>query len=254
MRVYLDYNIIVSIERNELSLKDCLNRINVNVAEIPYSSAHIQEIDNIVLEDENGREELIAKKLKTVAEISNGIYVYQDLKNNQIVFLYNDVYSALEAIREVPYAKPVMQSFVNLISFEQKEQIRTHLGIDPKVLNNYDPLKAIEHLNTSLEKDGYSFMGLIDLAFQFHPDGKTFGIHNRIAAIYELLDFLGYWKDAETDKSNYARLWDANHAFYASNCDYFISDDKRNRNKAIVAYEILGITTKITSSKGKIFN
>ena len=93
-------------------------------------------------------------------------------------------------------------------------------------------------------------IGLVEQAVSFFPNGNSFGLHNRMAAMIEFIDMLGYWRDKQTDKSNTARFWDANHAFYASYCDYFISDDKRNRNKCRVVYEIYGIDTKIYSSNG----
>lgn len=82
------------------------------------------------------------------------------------------------------------------------------------------------------------------------PQDGTYGIANKMAGIYELLDFMGYWKDRETPTSNYARLWDASYAYYASFCDYFISDDKRNRNKAKVIYNIYDVKTQVVLSFG----
>ncbi|EPR73393.1 hypothetical protein ADIWIN_1423 [Winogradskyella psychrotolerans RS-3] len=61
---------------------------------------------------------------------------------------------------------------------------------------------------------------------------------------------MAIWKDKHNSKSNYARLWDASHSFYSSYFDYFISDDKRTRNKAKVVFEIYGAKTKVISSKG----
>jgi hypothetical protein len=91
---------------------------------------------------------------------------------------------------------------------------------------------------------------LIEKSISFNPDGMNFGLHNRIAGVMELLDMLGYWKDRETETSNYARLWDSNHTFFASHCDFFVSDDKRTRYKARVVYDIYNITTKVVSSNG----
>lgn len=71
-----------------------------------------------------------------------------------------------------------------------------------------------------------------------HPDGKSFGLHNRIAGIFELLDMFDYGTDQYTYKSNVARLWDSNHCYFASFCDDFISNDKRTRNKAKVVYNL----------------
>ena len=73
---------------------------------------------------------------------------------------------------------------------------------------------------------------------------------HRIAAIIELLDLFGYWKDKETENSNYARLWDSIHTYFSSNCDFFISDDKQTRMKARVVFELFNIKTIVLSSKG----
>jgi hypothetical protein len=97
---------------------------------------------------------------------------------------------------------------------------------------------------------GNSLIDIIENAVKLHPQGNKFGLHNRIAGIFELLDMIGYWKDKYNEKSNYARLWDADHTYFSTFCNYFISDDKRTRNKAKVVFEIYGITTKIVSSKG----
>lgn len=83
-----------------------------------------------------------------------------------------------------------------------------------------------------------------------HPDGKSFGLHNRIVGIFELLDMFGYRTDQYTYKSNVARLWDSNHCYFASFCDDFISNDKRTRNKAKVVYNLWDIATKVMSSAG----
>ena len=98
---------------------------------------------------------------------------------------------------------------------------------------------------------GFSFVEIIEKAVEMHPDGKSFGIHNRFAGVFELLDMIGYWKDKYNSKSNYARLWDSNHAYYSSFCDYFISDNKKTRNKTNVVFYTYGVKTKILSSKGQ---
>ena len=43
-------------------------------------------------------------------------------------------------------------------------------------------------------------------AFQYFPNGNSFGLPHRMVAVFELLNMLGYWKDKVTDTSNYARL------------------------------------------------
>lgn len=252
MRAYLDYNIFSAIEDGDFTLDKILEKIDKRLNEFPFSAAHIQEADNIFGDTEEQRTKFISKRLDTIKRITNCLYVYQEHKTNKIFWLTEEPTTVLETIRQVPFAKTAMKMFANLISSEQKEQVRLTLGIETKELNNYSPVQVVQHLNTKLISWGTqdNFLQLLDKAISFHPDKKDFGQHNNIAGVVELLDLLGYWKDKVTETSNYARLWDSNHIHFASYCDYLVSDDRRLRYKARVVYDIYNIKTKVISSNG----
>ena len=252
MRAYLDYNIFASLEDEVISFAE-IKRIDNSITDFPYSAAHIQEVSNITAPSDIKKIQFITKRLNTISTISNNSYLYHDLGSNQIKYLIEEPEEVFNTINQPSFGKPAMQMFMNLISAEQKEGIRLSLGVDPKELNNYSPDEVVDQLNKSLVhwQTQDSFLQMIDRAISYFPSGQFNGLHNKIGAIYELLDMFGYWKDKETATSNYARLWDANHAFYASSGEYFISDDKRNRQKAKVVYKIYGISTKVLSSKGQ---
>ena len=249
---YLDYNIFTAIEDGELTTDKILATVDNNINAFPFSAGHIQEVDNITGKTEQQRQDFITKRLDTIGQISNRFYIYHELATNKIHWLTEEPKTVLDTIRQVPFGKTAMQMFNNLIAPNRKEEVRQALGIEPKHLNNYSPQQAVEQLNSKLTNLGTeeNLIGLIEKGISYHPDGKNFGLHNRIAAIMEILDMFGYWKDKETDTSNYARLWDANHTFFASHCDYFVSDDKRTRHKARVVYDIYKIKTKVVSSNG----
>ncbi len=251
MTAYLDYNIFTSIEDNHYGI-DKILKIDNSIKQFPYSSSHIQEVSNITAPNENQRATYIAKRLNTIYTISQGAYLYYDLDKMKMFLQTEHPDTVFDTITEIPFGTSAMKGFMNLLPPTMKDSLRQTLGIDAKYLNNYSPSEVIEQLNKSLVNWGTndSFLEIIEKAFNSFPDTTQFGLHNRIAGVYELLDLCGYWKDKETPTSNYARLWDSSHAFYASYCNYFISDDKRNRNKAKVVYEIYGIPTKILSSNG----
>lgn len=140
--------------------------------------------------------------------------------------------------------------FTSIVSPESKKEIRNAVKVDSKRLNNYEPAEVIDHLNTRLDESviNMSFFDLIETAIQYHPEGKKFGLPHCFAAIFELLDLLGYWKDGQTDTSNVARLWDSHHAYFASFCDFFVCNDRNTRKKAEVVYQLYNITTTIVSS------
>ena len=249
---YLDYNIFTAIEDGNFTLDKILDKVDKAISAIPFSAAHIQEADNIVGDTENQRNDFIEKRLATIRQITNCVYIFQEHPTNKIYWLTEEPTTVLETIRQVPFAKTSMKMFANLISNTQREQVRETLGIETKELNNYSSEQVIGHLNTKLINWGTqdNFLQLLDKAISFHPDKKDFGQHNNIAGVVELLDLLGYWKDRITETSNYARLWDSNHIHFASYCNYLVSDDKRLRNKAKVVYSIYNIQTRIVSSNG----
>ncbi len=251
MKAYLDYNIFTSIEDGELTLEALVTNVDKTINSFPFSAGHIQEVDNITGETNRQRKEYIAKRLATIKRITNCLYIHEDL-TNAVYFQTEEPETVLETITEVPFGKSAMKMFTNLISSNQKEDLRQALGIDSKQINNYSSRQVVEHLNSKLIQWGTqdTIIDLIEKSISFNPQGETFGLSNRIAGTMELVDMLGYWKDKETETSNYARLWDSNHIFFASHCNYFISNDKRARNKARVIYDIYNISTKVVSSTG----
>jgi len=253
MNAYLDNNIIVSIENEEIRISDLLDNIDNSITDFYYSSAHIEEAEAISADSETTRNERIKKRLETIDKITNLNYLYHSLQEKTVFKIKEISSSVLNTIRDVPFANQMIKAIINMTSEAQRKQIRDSLGLDSKRLNNYKPEEVITHLNAKLKnwEGNLSFLELIEKGISLHPQGKDFGLHNRIAGIFELLDMLGYWTDKYSDKSNYARMWDSNHTFFASFCDYFISDDKRTRNKAKIVYKIYEIHTIVISSKGE---
>jgi rRNA-processing protein FCF1 len=248
---YLDNNIIVDIEKGNISLTSIIENINDDISTIYYSSAHLHEANEIT-----GTNEEIQSRLKTRFEtlesVTNLNYLYHELPSNKVLKQNQKPTVVYSTINDVSFAQNAMKAMINLIQEEQKELIRIEMGLNPIEINNYKTNEVIEQLNKKLLSLGnYSFVGLIEKAIELHPNGNEFGLHNNFAAVFEMLDMLGYWTDKYNSKSNYARLWDSNHAYFASFCDYFISDDKRTRNKTKVAFNLYNINTCVKSSKNE---
>jgi hypothetical protein len=77
--------------------------------------------------------------------------------------------------------------------------------------------------------------------------GKTLSIYEYFNTAYLILDLIGYKSDRLSKPSN--NMWniytDADHAFYAATCDYFICNDKNLLSRSSVLYHYLNIDTKI---------
>ncbi len=247
MTAYLDNNIIIDIEEGKLSLEDISKITNTN--EYYYSATHLQEANEITGDNKNI---MLSKRFNTLSSITKNNYLYIELNTNKVIKFKELPETVFQTINEVSFAQNLIKGLANMISEEQKKSIRQQLGISAMELNNYTPAEVIQHINKDSNVfNGHSMVSLIESAIELHPDGKNFGLHNKIAGVFELLDMIGYWKDKYNNKSNYARLWDSNHSYFSSLCDYFVSDDKRTRNKAKVAFLLYDINTKIISSKGE---
>ncbi|KQS48611.1 hypothetical protein ASG38_05585 [Flavobacterium sp. Leaf359] len=251
MHAYLDNNILIDIEQNNISKETIINNIDVNINRFFYSSAHLQEAHEIKGSTEEIKERL-KKRFNTITETTDNNYLFHELKT-KIVHKQIQIPSVVyQTITEVKFGQSTMKGMVNNVSEEQKALFRSQLNLDITKLNNYNPVEVVEQINE--KKDvfgGFSLLDLIDHAIAQFPNNEDFGLHNKFAGVFELLDLVGYWKDKYNEKSNYARLWDSNHAYYASSCDYFVSDDRRTRNKANVAFHLFNINTKVVSSRGE---
>ncbi len=251
MTAYLDNNILIDIESGHYSLSDIMSQIDNNISKIFYSASHLQEANEITGSNSIERTNRLYKRFNTITKITNNNYLYHELPSNNVYELIEEPSVVFETINDVPFAQNAMKGMINLISEDHKVSFRNQLNMDLKKINNYSPKDVIHQINMKSDLlGGYSFLGLIEKAIELHPQGKEFGLHNRIAVIFEFLYMFGYWKDKYNEKSNYARLWDSSHTYFSSFCDYFISNDKRTRNKAKVVFEIYEIKTKIISSKG----
>lgn len=232
MRIYLDNNILVSIEDKQIELNSLRKESSDNI-EYVYSYAHISEL----LEANDNSGQLTEKRKNTINSVTNNCYCYP----------YGDtVEFKIEKPQFVIDTLKVNHGFFNNLRNSVKafnpnrEKLIAALKIDKKRINNYSASEVIEHFNSLLKMETP-----VDFGEMVYMASST--LHGKIYAVFNFLDFLGYWSDRKNTKSNIARYNDASHVFLASGCDYFVSNDLRARNKAKVAYELFNLKTKIYS-------
>ena len=233
MNAYLDNNILVSIEDRGLDFNKIKNSLPENV-QFVYSYVHIQEL----LESKTDLVSLKKKRIDTLLETTNYNYILP--KGDTTEITKNQPEEVINIIKNFPIIFNAFRYHASNFSLD-RDKFMFELGIDKNKINNYSSKDVIDHINFLLNKKGeiLEFENIINLA------GTN--LHEKINSIFNLLDVVGYWRDSQTDKSDLARMYDAGHTFFASGCDYFISEDKRARNKAKVAYEFCNIKTKVLS-------
>ena len=232
MRIYLDNNIIVSIEDKEIELDFFRKKPSENIEYI-YSYAHISEL--LEANDESG--ELTKHRINTIRSVTNNCYSFSF--GDSIEFKTEDPQFVIEVFKRFPDSFNTLKNSIKKLNPDRERLIKL-LKIDKKRINNYSTSEVVNHYDSLLKsKTPINFTEMI------HVSGST--LHSRIYATFNFLDFLGYWSDKKNSKSNIARYNDASHVFFASGCDYFISNDLRARNKAKVAYDLFNIETEVYS-------
>lgn len=113
---------------------------------------------------------------------------------------------------------------------------------------NWTEEEAIPNVSDFLKSKGVdkTFRELVLMPFS---DRKEVSEYELFVAAYTMLDLLGYHSDklSKPGSTINSVLSDAQHAYMASFCDYFITGDRRLRCKAKALYTELGIDTLVLS-------
>ena len=233
MKAYLDNNILISIEDKQIDLES-IKKLSEQGIDFVYSYAHLDEL--LEAKDEDGS--LTSKRINTILEATKNHYSYPT--GDLIEFRFEDPNNVIREIRRHPELNTTLRMSIQNFHVDRAEIIR-QLGINKIQLNDYKAEEVVNYLNTILLKQNSS----IDFIQMINSSGLM--LHEKISSVFNFLDIFGYKTDKKNDKSDIARANDATHVFFATGCDYFVSNDKRARNKATVAYELLDIKTKVHS-------
>lgn len=231
MKVYLDNNILISIEDGEIELNELRKLFKVE-PQFVYSYVHIQE-----LLEASDLDSLIPQRTQTITKVTNNFYSYPD--GTAIEFKTEDPNSIVKLYQSLKVMNDLMRSSVQGFNVD-RDWLLNKLKISKVEMNNIVPKKVVEHLNQIL-------------AYQLIPNFQNMvlmsgsSIREQIASSFNFLDFLGYWTDKQNSKANLARMYDASHTYFSSACDFFISNDKQAINKAKVVFSMYEIQTEVLS-------
>lgn len=244
MDAYFDNNIYVYIEEGLITLDQIQEKLGLKFDTIYYSNAHVQETLERKAETVQIRNERIENRLQIIQQITQNNYLNEGL-DDILIKSIESPFDVLETISEVSFAQNNMKHLVNMIKEDKKQESRNLLSLNPVHLNNFNATNIINEIDEKLKlsEQDFTFNKLIDQSIV--QSNRVNNLYNRTVVAFELLDFFGYYKDKFTLKSNYARLWDSIHTYYASYCDFFITNDKNTSQKASVVYNLNAIKTQI---------
>ncbi|KPB97079.1 hypothetical protein ACDH60_24535 [Pseudomonas ficuserectae] len=129
---------------------------------------------------------------------------------------------------------------------------RATVGMGPLELNNIKPPRVIEKIWEAYQQlDGYRDQGFsIEnfLGIATNPIyNREMHIHEKVTAIYNLLNVIGYKADSKLDREHrhVAAISDAAHAAIGAHAEILLSADRVFVDKVRATYEFLGVTTEV---------
>lgn len=131
------------------------------------------------------------------------------------------------------------------------QAFRKHLSI------NIDNLKKIKGQGALIKiyeliKEKNPDLPKLECFFQLEInfiDNRELYIFEKVKAIYTMLNLIGYYTDEKLNKENkmLRSLRDLLHSSYACFFEYFFTNDFRQIQKTLVAYDYLGVMTQVLS-------
>lgn len=226
MNIYIDNNILIDYEEGKVVLPQTTESMNYY-----YSYVHLQEL----LESPRFNE-LIGDRIKAIIDLTDCKCCEND-DNWSVVFGNMDPRRYLIVLQQNPFSKYLQQrireAYMHWFDGKDPDTIMKYYGIEKSRINNYTPEELINE-----------YRGFIEYYVANTDDGM---VMSAFQSFFNAMDMLGFWQDKRTARSNLARSYDANHAYFASACDYFVTNDQRTRNKANVLYYYFGMKTKAVS-------
>lgn len=229
-KVYLDNNVYVDIEMNNLKIEQFGSKKDCSYF---FSDAHLCELleakGNHRVSQE-GRLALISK-LCGRNNILTGGFDKPEFFEKEPIEMYR--------LCDNPLRKYIAQE-VNTDDGLFLE-LRERLGFDSAVFNNESPEMVLGIIDDRVKR-----IFDIDLLTYLGRTG-AFGGKPLYHTLFNLIDSANYWGDKKTAHSNVARLYDAAHAYFAQVCDMLVTKDKRMRAKTKAVYSFLGVKTEVLS-------
>ena len=220
--VYLDNNAIINIEEGKIKLPAKQSII------YPFSYVHIEEL----LESGNRLAALKDNRLNILSRLSQDSYLIHN-DNRELSIIAKSPSAVFEDLNNpfIEALKLIVKKDCEKMVY--KDEIIEHFEIDRRIINNYTPEQLLANHSDFIES--YILSSCKNRQESFN-------------SFFNAMDMLGFWQDKRTTRSTLARLYDANHAYHATFCDYFVTDDVRTRNKANVLYSYYNYTTKAIST------
>lgn len=212
MKVYLDNNILIDFEKDASIL--------LEVEGINYRCSYIHLVE--LMESTHNLEDRKKKRFSTIENLTSNFFMTNT--NNDVVVEESNTCSRYYETLNSPISR-MLHQFTKAqsnrwLEGKDSDTLIDHFDIDKKQINNYTAEELIK-------KHG----DFIDFYVTVSDDGNRMAL---FMSFFNVLDMLGFWRDKAKAGSMLNRTYDAQHAYFATGCDYFVSNNHRTCMKANV--------------------
>lgn len=125
--------------------------------------------------------------------------------------------------------------------------------LSPRTLSSAAPEQVYERIDALVAPHigGQSLTALMNKSMdEARKDSKPLTFQERFVEEYFKLEYLGYRAETIKPKNHFPNIVnDANHAFFAGHCDFFVTNDEKLRFKAKAVYHQFSTTTWVCSAE-----
>lgn len=242
LKIYLDWNVITHCKKGD-RYEDILNKVELYGDKFifPYSNAHIRDLQ-VKPQTDKAYYNMDVEILTSICRDH-----LLNLDGNKILPLFclpenylKELGSTIQVVQNAELLSPSLY-------VELKKQIKSSISDDIyKSIQGAKPQEVIDIIDKYIRTQT-TFKGLENLMTSCLPQiGKLINVEAQFKCICLGLDLFGYRPENKCKVITNIDT-DASHLFYASNCDYFVTADRKLRDKAIAMYSYYRIQTKVIS-------
>ncbi|MDO4957113.1 MAG: hypothetical protein Q4E60_08875 [Bacteroidales bacterium] len=197
MLVYIDNNILIDHENENLKLP------HSSEVKYVYSYVHLQELGErlSIIKDQ---------RLRTIEDLTERRYVGNDANNRPAIYCRkpSDMFERVANPEIRALFQRIQEASAHWKVDDNPKFLLEKLGIEKKVVNNYSP-------EILVEKYG-------DLILHYIAQTSISG-QEIFQSLFNILNAIGFWQDRVNMGSTLNRIFDANHAYFATACDNFVT-------------------------------
>lgn len=227
MKAYLDNNILIDYEKDASIL--------FFGEDVSYRCSYIHLVE--LMESSRNLDERKKQRFSTIECLTGNVFMV-NTDHNVVVEEINTCSRYYETLN-APISKKLQsltkEQSSHWLEGKDPDTLIKHFGIDKKRINNYTAEEILKEHGD-----------LIKLYVSASDDGKRMA---SFMSFFNVLDMLGFWRDKIKEGSMLNRTYDAQHAYFATGCDYFVSNDYRSCMKANVLYQYYGYNTRALGLK-----